>query len=226
MNHPTLDNFEASLLTELRDHVSQRAQVAAPSRKRVWTRATAFGLSGLVIAGGTAYAVGLVPEAVSERFQQITGGDDGWPYPITNERLVADVPMSNGKHARVWMADTTDGQCVIRDMTDRATKPENFGAGCALWCEFGEADLRRGVVWLTSTQGPTVAYGDFTGTNGAVATVEVSGADWSRTFDVAEHAFAGEIPTGSDGDTIRFRYLNAAGKQVASKTTTVFIESE
>ncbi|MDQ4051411.1 MAG: hypothetical protein M3237_01760 [Actinomycetota bacterium] len=200
---------------------------AAPRRKPRWNRIAAFGLCGVIVAGGTAYATGLVPEIVTDRFQQIRGGQNGWPDPIYGERQVAAVQLSNGKHARVWYADTTNGQCVIRDMTGAITRPEDFGVGCALW-GYGseEADPRRGVHWQTSADGPAVVYGDFKGVAADVARVDVTGPDWSRSFPVENGAFAGEVPAGADGDRIRFTYLDARGGTVATKVAAVGIESE
>ena len=97
--------------------------------------------------------------------------EDGWAYPIGGERQIADVLLSNGKHARVWYADTTDGRCEIRDMTGDVTRPEDFGVGCALWWPASsETDPRRGVHWQTSVDGPAVVYGDFKGVTADVAT--------------------------------------------------------
>jgi hypothetical protein len=199
---------------------------APPRRKRRWNRVAAFGLCGAIVAGGTAYATGLVPGIVSDRFQQIRSGEDGWPDPIHYERLIADVPMSNGVHARVWYADTVDGRCAIRDMTGTVTRPEDFGVGCARWGPGEEHDPRRGVHWQTSAGGPAVVYGDFTGVAVHVAHVEVSGPGWTRSFRVEDADFAGEVPAGADGDRIRFRYLDPSGGQLATKTVTVAIESE
>lgn len=199
----------------------------APRRKPRWNRVAAFGLAGVVIAGGTAYGTGLVPDIVTERFQQLRGGDDGWPSPIYGERQVADVLLSNGNHARVWLADTTDGQCVIRDMTGAVTRPEGFGVMCARW-GYGteEDDPRRGVHWQTSADGPAVVYGDFQGVRAAIARVDVTGPGWRRSFTVKDRAFAGEVPVGADGDRIRFTYLDDRGETIATKVTTVGIESE
>lgn len=197
-----------------------------PRRKPRWNRVAAFGLCGVIVAGGTAYATGLVPEIVTDRFQQIRGGQDGWPGPIYGERLIADVPLSNGKHARVWYADTTDGQCVIRDMTDAVTRPEDFGVGCARWNPGEATDPRRGVHWQTSADGPAVVYGDFAGVAADVAAVEVAGPGWTKSLTVEDGAFAAEVPAANDDDRIRFTYLDLRGQEIASKVTTVSIESE
>ena len=196
-------------------------------RKLRWSRVAAFGLCGAFVTGGTAYATGLVPDIVTDRFQQIRGGQDGWPDPIYGERLVADVSLSNGKHARVWYADTTDGQCVIRDMTGTVTRPEDFGVGCARWGYGSEqTDPRRGVHWQTSADGLAVVYGDFRGVTADVARVQVAGPGWTKSFRVGDGAFGGEVPAGVDGDRIHFTYLDARGEEIASKLTTVTIESE
>lgn len=196
-----------------------------PRRRPRWNRVAAFGLCGVIVAGGTAYATGLVPDIVTDRFQQIRDGQDSWPDPIYGERLVADVPLSNGNHARIWYADTTDGQCEIRDMTGTVTRPEDFGVGCSRWNPGEKSDPRRGVHWQTSTAGPAVVYGDFKGVTANVANVEVAGPDWTRSFPVVDGLFAGEVPPGADGDRIRFTYLNAQGEEIASKDWTVLIES-
>jgi hypothetical protein len=196
-------------------------------RKARWNRVAAFGLCGVIVTGGTAYASGLVPDIVTDRFQQIRGGQDGWPDPIYGERLIADVSLSNGRHARVWYANTTDGQCVIRDMTGTVTRPEDFGVGCARWGHGSEqTDPRRGVLWPTPKDGPAVVYGDFRGVTADVARVQVAGPDWTRSFAVTNGAFSGEVPSDVEGDRVRFTYLNAVGEEVASKVTTVTIESE
>lgn len=219
----------AQHLTDEQSHDLLAAVLTSPRppRKRRWNRVAAFGLCGIVVAGGTAYATGLVPDIVTDRFDQIADGDDGWPYPITNERLVADVELSNGKHARVWYADTTDGQCVIRDMTGTVTRPEDFGVWCVRW-GYGasKTDPRRGVHWQTSPDGPAVVYGDFQGVTADVAQVEVSGPGWTRTFRVEGRAFGGEVPAGVDGDRIRFTYVDAQGTKIATKASTVGLESE
>ncbi len=56
--------------------------------------------------------------------------------------------------------------------------------------------------------------------------VDPARATSTRTFQVKEGAFAGEVPAGADGDRIRFNYLNAQGEQIATKTVTVGIESQ
>lgn len=219
----------AEHLTAERSHTLLNSVLASPQRRRKprWNRVAAFGLCGVIVAGGTAYGTGFVPEIVTDRFQQMRGGGDGWAYPIHGERQVADVPLSNGKHARVWYADTTNGQCVIRDMTGAVTSPEGFGVVCALW-GYGseESDPRRGVHWQTSADGPAVVYGDFKGVTAEVARVDVAGPDWTRSFPVQNRAFAGEVPAGTDGDRIRFTYLDAQGEPIASRVETVGIESE
>lgn len=198
----------------------------APRRKQRGRRGAAFVLSGVIVAGGAAYGTGLVPQIVAERFQQIRGGDDGWPDPIDGERLIADVPLSNGKQARVWRADTTGGQCEIRDMTGDRERPEDFGVGCWRWNPGEATDPRRGVHWQTSADGPAVVYGDFTGVRGAVARVEVTGDDWRRSFAVVDGAFAGEVPAGDPRDEVQFAYVDRHGERIARKTVTVSIESE
>lgn len=59
-----------------------------------------------------------------------------------------------------------------------------------------------------------------------IATVEVAGGDWSRSFPVRDAAFGGEVPAGANGDKVQFTYLDAAGEKVATETETVTIESE
>ena len=219
----------ADHLSEQRSHELLNAVLSSRARKprRRWNRLAAIGLFGAMVAGGTAYGTGLVPDIVTDRFQQIRGGDDGWPYPIYGEQMIADVPLSNGKHARVWSAETTGGRCVIRDMTDTATEPEDFGVGCWSWMSADEAtDARRGVHWQISEDGPAVVYGDFAGVSDVIARVDVAGPGWTRSFSVEEGAFAGEVPAGTDGDRIRFVYGDPRGDRVASKVYTVGIESE
>jgi hypothetical protein len=221
----------AEHLTDERSRQMLTAVLSSPEprRKRRWkNRAAAFGLCGVMVTGGAAaYATGLVPDIVADRFQQIHNGQDGWPDPIYGERLVADIQLSTGKHARVWYADTTDGQCVIRDMTGTVTRPEDFGAGCARWGYGSEqADPRRGVHWQTSADGPAVVYGDFRGVTADVARVQVAGPGWTKSFRVGDGAFGGEVPAGVDGDRIRFTFLDARGEDIASQVTTVTIESE
>jgi hypothetical protein len=216
----------AEHLSEERSHAMLNSVLTTyqrPRRPHRWI--AALGLCGAVAIGGGAYAGGLVPHIVSERFQQLHHGDDGWPSPIVNERQIADVVLSNGKHAKVWLADTTDGQCVIRDMTGTVTEPEGFGVGCAVWGG-DEHDPRRGTHWQTSPDGPAVAYGEFAGVDVIIASVEVSGPGWIRTFPVEHKAFAGEVPAGADGDPLRFTYLDARGLEVTRKSDTVTIESE
>ncbi len=219
----------AEHLTDEHSNAMLRAVLAtAPLRRKPrWNRTAALSLFGVLVAGGTASATGLVPEIVTDRFQQIRGDEDGWPYPIYRERRVADVPLNNGRHARVWYADTTDGQCVIRDMTGEVTRPENFGVGCSLWGYGSEkSDPRRGTHWQTSLDGPAVVYGDFRGVTADVASAEIEGPGWVRSFPVLNKAFAGEVPAGADGDRIRFTYLDARGVPIATKVVTVGIESE
>lgn len=197
-----------------------------PRTRRRWGRMAAFGLAGVIVAGGTAYGTGLVPDIVADRFQQIRDGDDGWPDPVTGERLIADVPLSNGEQARVWHADTTDGRCEIRDMSGDAERPEDFGVGCARWNPGEETDPRRGVYWQVADTGPAVVYGDFAGVTVTVAGVEVSGPGWERSFRVTDGAFAGEVPAGAGGDRVRFSYLDRQGRKIAAETMSVVIESE
>jgi hypothetical protein len=219
----------AEHLTDEHSRALLNSVLASPARRRKprWNRVAALGLCGVIVAGGTAYATGLVPEIVTDRFQQIRGGQAGWPSPIYGERQVADVRLSNGNHARVWYADTTDGQCVIRDMTGTVTRPENFGVTCALW-GYGseEADPRRGVHWQTFADGPAVVYGDFKGVAADVVRVDITGPDWTRSFPVENAAFAGEVPAGADGDRIRFNYLDARGERIATNVAIVGIESD
>ncbi len=198
----------------------------ARSRRPRWNRLAALGLCGFIVAGGTAYATGLVPEIVTDRFQQIRDGQDGWPDPITGERLIADVQLSNGNHARVWSANTADGQCVIRDMTDAVTRPEDFGVGCARWNPGEANDPRRAAHWQTSEDGPAVVYGDFAGVTVDIAAVQVAGPGWTKAVPVRGRSFAAEVPAGNGGDRIRFIYLDQQGEPIASKVTTVTIESE
>lgn len=216
----------ADHLTEERSHAMLTAVLTAPAPRRRRARwIAAAGLCGAIAVGGGAYAGGLVPHIVSERFDQMQSGDNAWPYPIDHERQVADVVLSNGKHARVWLADTTDGQCVIRDMTGAVTEPEGFGVGCATWGGL-EHDPRRGTHWQTSLSGPAVVYGELSGVAADIASVSVSGPGWTRTFPVEDEAYAGEVPAGVDGDTVRFDYLDVDGTSVAHKSATVMIESE
>ncbi len=216
-------------LTDEHSNAMLRSVLAtAPLRRKPrWNRTAALSVFGILFAGGTAFAAGLVPEIVTDRFQQIRGGEDSWAYPIHRERLVADVPVSNGRHARVWYADTTDGQCVIQDMTGGVTRPENFGVGCSLWGSGSEKrDPRRGTHWQTSPDGPAVIYGDFSGVTADVARVEIAGPGWVRSFSVTNRAFAGKVPAGADGDRIRFTYLDAEHVPIAANVVTVGIESE
>ncbi len=219
----------AEHLTDEHSSAMLRSVLAtAPLRRKPrWNRTAALSVFGIVFAGGTAFAAGLVPEIVSDRFHQLRGGEDSWSYPIYRERLIADVPLSNGRRARVWHADTTGGQCEIRDMTGEVTKPEDFGVGCSLWGYGAEkSDPERGGHWQTSLDGPAVVYGDFRGVTADVASAEIEGPGWSRSFPVLNKAFAGEVPAGADGDRIRFTYLDARGVPIATKVVTVGIESE
>jgi hypothetical protein len=219
----------AEHLTDERSDGLLRSVLAAPRprRKRRWSRAAAFGLCGVIVAGGTAYAAGGVLEIVVDSFQQIRQGSDGWPDPIYGERLIADVPLSKGKTARVWFADTTNGQCVIRDMTGSVTEPEGFGVGCAHWGAGAEKnDPRRGGHWQTAVDGPALVYGDFEGVPLTVARVRIAGPGWTRSFPVRNGAFAGEVPAGADGDRLVFTYLDERGDLIATKVVTVAIESE
>ena len=216
----------ADHLTEARSHAMLNTVLTAPAPRRRRARwIAAAGLCGAIAVGGGAYAGGLVPHIVSERFEQMQSGDDAWPYPISDERRVADVVLSDGRHARVWLADTTGGQCVIRDMTGTVTEPAGYGVGCAVWGG-SEHDPRRGTHWQTSPSGPAVVYGEFAGVPVDVASVSVSGPGWTRTFPVVDGSFAGEVPAGVDGDAVRFDYLDARGSSVAHKSVTVMIESE
>lgn len=219
----------AEHLTDDRSRDLLTSVLATPQHRRRprWSRVTAFGLCGVIVAGGTAYATGLVPGIVSDRFQQVTGGGDGWPDPVSGERQVADVLLSNGKHARVWYAETTDGLCVIRDMSGEVDRPEGFAVECTRWGYGAEkSDPRRGVHWQTSVDGPAVVYGDFEGVAADVARVDVAAPGWTRSFPVEEGAFAGEVPAGADGDRIRFVYRDAGGEPIAGRVDTVRIESE
>lgn len=193
-----------------------------PRRKPRWNRIAAFGLCGVIVAGGTAYATGFVPDIVTDRFQEQR--QDGWPDPIYGERLIADLTLSNGNPARVWHADTTDGICEIRDMTGTATEPEDFGVGCWRWNPGEETDPRRGVHWQPSADSPAIVYGEFVGVTDDVAVVEVAGPGWTKSVTVEDGAFAAEVPAGSDGDLIRFTYLDPSGEEIASKVTDVSFE--
>lgn len=217
----------AEHFTDEQSHQMLHAVMASDTRRiPPWRRLAVIGICGAVVTGGTAYATGLVPEVVSERFQQMAG-NDGWTPPIYDERLVVDVTLSNGKHARVWHADTTDGLCEIRDMTGTMSRPEDFGVGCALWgSPENESDPRRGVFWQTSKTGPAVAYGDFDGVPVEVVRVDVAGSTWNRSFPVVDGSFGGQVPAAANGDRVRFDYVDASGKPIASEATTVGIESE
>ena len=221
----------AEHLTDERSRQMLSAVLSSPEHRRTrrWTnRGAAFALCGAIVAGGAAAsATGLVPDIVAERFRQVHDGRGGWPDPIHGERLVADVTLSNGHHARVWYADTTDGQCVIRDMTGTVTGPEHFGVGCARWGYGSEpTDPRRAVHWQTSADGPAVVYGDFRGATADVARVRVTGRGWTRSFVVGDGVFGGEVPSGAEGDRVRFSFLDAQGEAIASEVATVTIESE
>lgn len=210
----------AEHLSEERSHAMLNAVLtASPRRLRRGRWVAALGLCGAVAIGGGAYAGGLVNPIVGERFQQMQEGDDGWPFAIVNERQIADVVLSNGKRARIWSADTTDGQCAIRDMTGSVTEPEGFGVGCAVWGR-DERDPRRGTHWQTSPDGPAVVYSELAGMDAVIVSVKVSGPGWTRNFLVEGAAFAGEVPAGEDGDPLRFTYLDARGLEVAHTAST------
>lgn len=196
----------------------------APVRRRLRSRLIGLGLVVTVTAGGAAYAGGLVPHMVTERFDQLHY--DGWPEPIHHERLIATVPLSNGATARVWAADTQDGFCEIRDMSG-ATRPEDLPVGCARWIPHQRSSLQQGIYWQTAPTGPALVYGEFHDTPADVATVEVIGNTWTRALSVTrDHTFAGEVPAGNDGQHIRLRYLDANAHPLGSKTLEVTIESE
>lgn len=195
-----------------------------PSRRR--RRLILVGLGGTLAVGGAAWAGGLVPGVVADRFHQMTASEDSWPYPIKNERVIADVTLSSGDRARVWIADTTDGRCEIRDVGPTPNRPEDLAVGCGIWGPGEEHSYRRGVVWQFSPEGPGLAYGEFGGTTMQVAQVRVSGDGWQRTFAVDKLAFAGEVPHSPDGTHLRFTYLSADGGVLGTRGYEVETETE
>ncbi len=161
-----------SILEEIRpraDHLTNehsdallREVINCPAaRPRRWWRSklAAFGLVGVVVAGGTAYAGGLVPSIVSERFDQMTAGDDAWPDPIYDVHLLAETTLSDGTPIRIWRAKTTDGACQIADTTGIQERPEDFGVGCAKW-NFGEGPGLDGGVLQACDHHPALVYGE------------------------------------------------------------------
>jgi hypothetical protein len=219
VDHLTDERSAALLSAVLRE--------APPARARRRGMQIAGAVAVLAVAGGgTAYATGLVPDFVVDRFDQVGGGADGWPDPIGEPYLVAEVELSNGDVARVWHAPTTDGLCEARDMTGEVTEPADLGAGCARWGAGGETDPRRGVFWQVSPAGPAVVYGDLAGVVDDVRAVDVRGAGWSASFRVVDGTFAGEVPAQADGDRVTFVYRGVDGAEVARDQRSVVVESE
>src|SRR6476620_10243686 len=68
----------AEYLTDERSLEMLNAVLSSRQRRRKprWSRVAAVGLCGVIITGGAAYATGLVPHIVTDRFQQIRGGQD------------------------------------------------------------------------------------------------------------------------------------------------------
>lgn len=210
--------------------------VRSPRRaRRRWALWLSGAGVGVVLAAGGATAAGLVPDVVSDRFQQIRGGDDGWPDPVTGERLVVDVPLSNGQVARVWHADTVGGGCEIRTMSAHVTRPEDMGVGCGRWSGADERlwfDL-VGDVWEESPTGPAVAYGDLgwaamPPAARTVTRVRIDGPGWTRLADVdaRRRTWGLEVPVVAPGDVVRLVYLDAAGSVVVTSEVSGTVESE
>lgn len=98
----------AAMLASVLSSSPAPAPAAAPRRRRPARIVAATALLA-VATGGAAYATGHVPAFVSDRFDQLTSGDDGWSDPIGEPYVVAEVELGNGDVARVWHASTTDG---------------------------------------------------------------------------------------------------------------------
>lgn len=226
----------AEHLDELTSSDLLRGVVNTPRRKRRRWSLWVSGVSvAVVLAASGAAASGLVPDVVSDRFQQIRGGGDGWPDPITRERLAVEVPLSNGQVARVWHADTVGGGCETRSMSKVINRPEDMGIGCGRWNDPDEQlwfDL-GGDVWQESATGPAVAYGDLSWAAmppvaRTVARVRIDGPGWTRWADVdsRKHTWGLEVPAVSAGEIVRLTYLDATGRTVATSTVEGTTESE
>jgi hypothetical protein len=228
---PRAEHLDEATSNALLDHV-----VGSPRRaRRRWGLWLSGASIGVVLAAGGAAAAGLVPDVVSDRFQQIRGDSGGWPDPVTGERLVVDVPLSNGQVARVWHADTVGGGCEIRSMSARVTRPEDMGVGCGRWNTPDDQlwfDL-SGDVWQERPSGPAVAYGDLgwpamPPAARTVTRVRVEGPGWTRLAEVdsRRHTWGLEVPAVAPGDVLRLVYLDAAGRVVATSTVEGTVESE
>lgn len=229
-----------SILEEIRpraDHLTNehsdallREVINCPAaRPRRWWRSklAAFGLVGVVVAGGTAYAGGLVPSIVSERFDQMTAGDDAWPDPIYDVHLLVETTLSDGTPIRIWRAKTTDGVCQIADTTGIQERPEDFGVGCARW-NFGEGPGLDGGVLQACDHHPALVYGELRPPWRGIRVVRVKaqGTEADLAVTGARHVFFGEIPGGTEGDRIVLQYFDDEGNVLGTQHRTYSVDSD
>lgn len=217
----------AEHLTDERSTQLLREVLTSPvTKSRQGTRGrrlkfVAFGAAGIIAAGGAAYAGGLVPSIVSERFGQM---DEGWGQPISGERLVVEATLSDGTPIGVWRADTTGGACEIRDTTGSQEQPEDFGVGCALW----QGPRYFVDVMQACTGHPALLFGELRPDGPRAQTVRVEAAGRQIMLPVTgpRDSFSGEIPPGLEGDRVVIEYLDAQGHVIGADRREYYVDSD
>jgi hypothetical protein len=202
----------------LRGILATRTPTSRPRRRLKYV---AIGAAGVILAGGTAYAGGMVPSIVSERFGQV---EKSWGQPISGERLVVETTLSDGTPIRVWRADTTGGACEIRDTTGTQERPDDFGAGCALW-----QGPRYFVDVLQACAGhPALLFGELRPGGPPAQRVRVETQDRAMMLPVAgpRDSFSGEIPAGLAGDRVIIKYLDTRGHVIAGDRREYYVDSD
>jgi hypothetical protein len=197
-------------------------------RRRWKPRVAALTLAGAIVVGGTAYAGGLVPHIVSDRFHEITEGSDGWDRPITNERLLVKTTLSDGTPIRIWRADTPGGLCQIADTTGHEKRPGDFGVSCALWNPPERLTPDIAGVLQACAGHPALVFGQLRKPWLDVRSVKAhaGGPDVTIPIDRSTHVFAGEVPASPQGVPMTIDYLDGAGKIVGTDREEFGVDSD
>jgi hypothetical protein len=224
-----LDHFESALLTELRSHVAERAIDQHPARRtrsrRLAAMATTFTVGALGL-GSVAYATGLVPQFVTDAFDEL---DEASPhtFDVTGIKPIADFTLPDGTAVTVWRGQNDLGGSCEAIRENRAGEDDDeFRASCFDGSD--RAFYER--ITFSQIQRPEapgeaqhamyyIAYGEAPSPGATQVRITGDGTDMTVPVDATTAGFgshlAGLVPP-PDGQLVdlTFSFLDAQGSTI------------
>lgn len=224
-----LDHFESALLTELRSHVAERAVAQQPAprtrSRRLVTMASAFTVGALGL-GGVAYAAGLVPEFVTDAFDELDAVSPD-AFDVTGIKPIAAFDLPDGTAVTVWRGTNESGGSCEAIREDRAGEDEDqFGASCF---DGSDRDFYERITF-SQVQKPEapgaaqnamyfIAYGDAPSREATRVRIVGNGTDVTVPVDATTAGFGGHLTSlvpPPDGEVVELTltFLDARGSTI------------